>query len=173
MVFQLNKPNFLVLDEPTNHIDIQGREQLEQQLISADATLLITSHDRRFIEGVANRWWWINDGQLIELSGLDEFYSVIEQDTSLQFTSNSEKPVLTDTINSQDLDEDGKIARIEELETLLKNDRARKAKFQKPKRQHEWEQELGDPEIFRLARFHKFISITGKGTILVSNGLFL
>lgn len=142
MVFQLNKPNFLVLDEPTNHIDIQGREQLEQQLISADATLLITSHDRRFIEGVANRWWWINDGQLIELSGLDEFYSVIEQDTSLQFTSNSEKPVLTDTINSQDLDEDGKIARIEELETLLKNDRARKAKFQKPKRQHEWEQEL-------------------------------
>ncbi len=48
MQFQLNEPNFLVLDEPTNHIDIQGREQLEHQLIECGATLLITSHDRRF-----------------------------------------------------------------------------------------------------------------------------
>jgi len=142
MVFQLNKPNFLVLDEPTNHIDIQGREQLEQQLIDAEATLLITSHDRRFIEGVANRWWWINDGQLIELSGLDEFYCAIELDTSPQIPTNKDEAVSTERIANQDLSEDAKLARIDELETLLKNDKARKAKFQKPQRQLEWEQEL-------------------------------
>ncbi len=142
MVFQLNKPNFLVLDEPTNHIDIQGREQLEQQLIESDATLLITSHDKRFIERVANRWWWINDGKLIELNGLDEFYEIVERDAS-EKQVNSKPAGKAANLNQQNImNEDGKLARIDELETLLTEDRARKLKFQKPLRQQGWEEEL-------------------------------
>ena len=45
--------NCLVLDEPTNHLDIEAIEQLEQALASFEGTLLLVSHDRRFLESVA------------------------------------------------------------------------------------------------------------------------
>lgn len=142
MLFQLNKPNFLILDEPTNHIDIQGREQLEQQLIESEATLLITSHDRRFIEQVANRWWWINDEQLIELNGLEEFYEVVKQDAESEKTHLGSAGEIQIKTERGVMTEDEKMTRIDELETLLREDKARKAKFQKRQRQLEWESEL-------------------------------
>ncbi|MEM7259233.1 MAG: ATP-binding cassette domain-containing protein, partial [Pseudomonadota bacterium] len=142
MLFQLNQPNFLVLDEPTNHIDIQGREQLELQLIESEATLLVTSHDRRFVERVANRWWWINNCELIELNSLDDFYDAIKQDALPQ---NAPAPLssntTTQTIPTLD-NPDDKLNRIETLEKLLREDKARKPKFQKPARQQAWEKEI-------------------------------
>lgn len=47
------KPNFLILDEPTNHMDIIGKENLEKMLNSYSGTLLFVSHDRYFIRKVA------------------------------------------------------------------------------------------------------------------------
>jgi len=142
MLFQLDKPNFLILDEPTNHIDIQGREQLEQQLIESEATLLLTSHDRRFIECVANRWWMISDEQLIELNGLEEFYAVVEKDALPDQLIVEPAANIHSECQASIMNEDEKLKRIDELETLLREDRARKAKFQKPQKQYAWEQEL-------------------------------
>ncbi|HEY2937579.1 MAG TPA: ABC-F family ATP-binding cassette domain-containing protein [Gaiellaceae bacterium] len=45
--------NCLVLDEPTNHLDLEAIEQLEQALANFDGTLVVVSHDRRFLEGIA------------------------------------------------------------------------------------------------------------------------
>ena len=45
--------NCLVLDEPTNHLDLEAIEQLEQALADFEGTLLLVSHDRRFLESVA------------------------------------------------------------------------------------------------------------------------
>ena len=44
--------NCLVLDEPTNHLDIEAIEQLESALAAFDGTLLLVSHDRRFLDSV-------------------------------------------------------------------------------------------------------------------------
>jgi ATPase subunit of ABC transporter with duplicated ATPase domains len=45
--------NVLVLDEPTNHLDLEAVEQLERALVDFDGTLVVVSHDRRFLEGIA------------------------------------------------------------------------------------------------------------------------
>ena len=47
------KPNFLILDEPTNHMDLAGKEALEKMLTSYEGTVLFVSHDRYFINQVA------------------------------------------------------------------------------------------------------------------------
>ncbi|CAN5672479.1 ABC-F family ATP-binding cassette domain-containing protein [soil metagenome] len=57
----LERANFMVLDEPTNHLDIQAREALEQALDGYDGTILFVSHDRYFIDRIANRIWAIEN----------------------------------------------------------------------------------------------------------------
>ena len=47
------KPNLLILDEPTNHMDMVGKEALERMLTDYDGTVLFVSHDRYFIKQVA------------------------------------------------------------------------------------------------------------------------
>jgi ATPase subunit of ABC transporter with duplicated ATPase domains len=48
-------PNFLVLDEPTNHLDLATKEMLIRALAGFDGTLLLVSHDRRFLAALTNR----------------------------------------------------------------------------------------------------------------------
>lgn len=50
--FQARGVNFLVLDEPTNHLDLPAVEQLEEALASFRGSLLVVSHDRRFLESL-------------------------------------------------------------------------------------------------------------------------
>jgi ATPase subunit of ABC transporter with duplicated ATPase domains len=52
-LLQAQGVNCLVLDEPTNHLDLEAIEQLEGALANFDGTLLVVSHDRRFLEGIA------------------------------------------------------------------------------------------------------------------------
>ncbi len=51
-LFQARKVNVLVLDEPTNHLDVRAIEQLESALASYAGTLVVVSHDQRFLERV-------------------------------------------------------------------------------------------------------------------------
>ena len=48
------RPNFLILDEPTNHMDIASKEALEEMLINFEGTVLFVSHDRYFISKISN-----------------------------------------------------------------------------------------------------------------------
>jgi ATP-binding cassette subfamily F protein 3 len=58
----LQRANLLILDEPTNHLDILGKEALEKSLADYDGTLIFVSHDRYFIQKMANTVLEINQG---------------------------------------------------------------------------------------------------------------
>lgn len=62
-------PNFLLLDEPTNHLDILGKENLEELLNSYNGTILFVSHDRYFINKVANSLLIFDDNQVKYFNG--------------------------------------------------------------------------------------------------------
>jgi ATP-binding cassette subfamily F protein 3 len=62
----LRGANFLLLDEPLNHLDLPSRERFEQALAQFDGTLLIVLHDRYAIERIANRVLVMQEGQLRE-----------------------------------------------------------------------------------------------------------
>ncbi|MDO3642720.1 ABC-F family ATP-binding cassette domain-containing protein [Mucilaginibacter sp. L3T2-6] len=71
--------NFLVLDEPTNHLDIQSVNILIQALQQYEGTLIVVSHDRYFLDNVANKIWFIENQQIKEYPGTyreyDEWYA--------------------------------------------------------------------------------------------------
>jgi len=60
----ISEPHILLLDEPTNHLDIPGIRWLEEFLRKADIALLFVSHDRAFIQRVANKTLDLDRGQL-------------------------------------------------------------------------------------------------------------
>ncbi len=136
LIIKHNQPNFLILDEPTNHIDIQGKEELEEQILDTNATVLITSHDRRFVDNIAERFVVINDGQLKAINYADQFYSSNPTDGRMQ------QQQATTSGQVQLDDKEQILVRMVELESLLEADLARKNRFQKPKLQEAWREEL-------------------------------
>ena len=70
----LKPANFLLMDEPTNHLDIQSREALEKSLSDYDGTMLMVSHDRYFINKLADRIIYMTSDGLKSFTGnYDEF----------------------------------------------------------------------------------------------------
>ena len=65
----LKNANFLILDEPTNHIDIDTREILEESLLTYDGTILFISHDRYFINKIATKIVMIENKEMITYNG--------------------------------------------------------------------------------------------------------
>lgn len=65
----VNDPDLLLLDEPTNHLDIDTIEWLEQFLQKLNKTVVFISHDRSFMQKVANRIFELDLGQLIDWPG--------------------------------------------------------------------------------------------------------
>jgi ATPase subunit of ABC transporter with duplicated ATPase domains len=66
--------NLLILDEPTNHIDITTKEILESALNDYEGTILFISHDRYFINKVADKIIAIENNKLIEYPGDYDYY---------------------------------------------------------------------------------------------------
>ncbi len=90
LVYQ--KSNFLVLDEPTNHLDIPATESLEDALEAYGGTLIIVSHDRVFLDRIADRIIRIEDGKVTDYPGtFAEFRR--KETASLQSPVSSQKNV--------------------------------------------------------------------------------
>jgi len=70
----LGRPDVLLMDEPTNHLDIESIVWLEQFLKSYQGALLMTSHDREFMNRIVSRIAEIDAGEIITYSGNYDFY---------------------------------------------------------------------------------------------------
>ncbi len=68
-LLMLSGANFLMLDEPTNNLDIRSAEVLEDVLDEFDGTILLISHDRYFLDRVAGKILEINEGEIREYAG--------------------------------------------------------------------------------------------------------
>lgn len=77
------RPNVLILDEPTNHMDIVGKETLESMLSDYSGTLLFVSHDRYFVKKVATRLLVFEDGTTNQyLFGYDEYQEKLDKEAA-------------------------------------------------------------------------------------------
>ena len=73
-----NRPRVLIMDEPTNHVDIDTRELLEDALLDYKGSVLFVSHDRFFINKLATRIVSIEDFKLISYVGnFDSYLNLI------------------------------------------------------------------------------------------------
>ncbi|MBN2012261.1 ABC-F family ATP-binding cassette domain-containing protein [candidate division KSB1 bacterium] len=70
----IQNPDLLLLDEPTNHLDIPSLEWLEQHLLSFAGSMIIVSHDRFFIDRLAQEIYELDRGKLTHYAGNYHFY---------------------------------------------------------------------------------------------------
>lgn len=77
------RPNVLILDEPTNHMDIVGKETLESMLKDYSGTLIFVSHDRYFVKKVATRLLVFEDGTTHQYQfGYEEYQEKLDRDAA-------------------------------------------------------------------------------------------
>ncbi len=86
----LRPVNFLILDEPTNHLDIESREALERALVGYDGTILAVSHDRYFINKLAERIVNFENKTLVSYNGGYDYF--LEKFTDVKTEKKEEKP---------------------------------------------------------------------------------
>jgi len=89
----LRKPNLLVLDEPTNHMDIASREALEEALEDYPGTILAVTHDRYLINRLSRKIWELDEGRLtVYLGDFDDYKAESRRGKSAGKTPATEAP---------------------------------------------------------------------------------
>ena len=98
----LEPVNFLILDEPTNHLDMRSKDVLKEAIRDFDGTVIIVSHDRDFLDGLATKVYEFGGGLVKEhLGGIYDFLQKkqieslndLQKSPSLSSSPSAEKPV--------------------------------------------------------------------------------
>ena len=137
----LKKDNFLLLDEPTNHLDLASREVLESALDDYDGTILAVSHDRYFINRLADRILYFKNQTLLEHRGnYDDYISSLALEDK---TQNDKKTAGAGGTAYKQAKEEA--ARQRKLKTQLQKTEAEIEELEA--RQNSLEEQLAFPEI--------------------------
>lgn len=70
----LSNANFILMDEPTNHLDIDSKEVLEDAILNYEGTVFVISHDRYFLNKVANKIFVMNSNRMDQYLGNYDYY---------------------------------------------------------------------------------------------------
>ncbi|WP_409328175.1 ABC-F family ATP-binding cassette domain-containing protein [Staphylococcus pseudoxylosus] len=101
-LLMLERNNVLILDEPTNHLDIDSKEMLEQALANFKGTILFVSHDRYFINELANKVYDLDsDGGTMYLGNYQYYIEKTEEKAALKAKEELENPTVNDTVIKQ------------------------------------------------------------------------
>jgi ATP-binding cassette subfamily F protein uup len=116
----LKSANLIILDEPTNDLDIETLELLEEQLLAYSGTLLLVSHDREFMDRVVTSVFALEgDGEIVVSAGGYDDYERFKKARASQFQAKVkeiEKPQQKDVVQKRKLS----YKEQRELETLEK-----------------------------------------------------
>ena len=88
--------NLLILDEPTNHMDMRSKDILKDALQKYDGTVVVVSHDREFLDGLVDRIYEFRDGGVREYLGDIWYFLEKRKVESLQEIERKDKPVATE-----------------------------------------------------------------------------
>lgn len=101
-LLMLERNNVLILDEPTNHLDIDSKEMLEQALANFKGTILFVSHDRYFINELANKVYDLDsEGGTMYLGNYQYYIEKTEEKAALKAKEKLENPTVDDTVIKQ------------------------------------------------------------------------
>lgn len=136
LALSLANYHLLLLDEPSNHLDLQGKRELGQALQGYEGGCLLVSHDRDLIEAACNRFWVVADGRMEEWPDAASAYArlnaCLEPAALLAPPATQLAPA----------DSERQLERLCELEQLLADDLMRKPRHQKLASQQAWRLEL-------------------------------
>jgi ABC transport system ATP-binding/permease protein len=142
--------NLLILDEPTNDLDLETLEVLEDLLLDYDGTLLLVSHDRAFLNNIVTSTYILDDGNVTEyIGGYDDWRSSVRTPLAGVQPASSSKPkpapVISTESNADTRSAPRKLSYNEkrELEELPKKIEALEAEH------HDLHQKMEDPAFYQ------------------------
>ena len=92
--------NLLILDEPTNHMDMRSKDILKEALMKFDGTVVVVSHDREFLDGLVDRIYEFRDGGVREYLGDIWYFLEKRKVESLQDIERHDKPTAPKAVES-------------------------------------------------------------------------
>ena len=111
--------NFLLMDEPTNHLDIDSKEVLEDALLNYEGTVLVVSHDRYFLNKVANKIYDMSSDGISQYLGNYDYY--VQKKAESEETDDEVNTIKTKTqINAEKKKERGIIRDRQQREKTIK-----------------------------------------------------
>lgn len=141
----LRKDNFLILDEPTNHLDADSREMLEEALEDFDGTILAVSHDRYFINRLADKVVVMEkDGLTVYEGNYDDY--LLQKDRQQK----GEESTASGMTRTELVKQRRKSREEQNLYNSLKNSvaEAEKAVMQAEEAKHLLEKSMADPDVY-------------------------
>ncbi len=127
----IQNPDIILLDEPTNHLDIESIIWLEQYLNEYKGSVICISHDRRFLDNISNKSWWLYKRRLFVHNKGFKFFNIWAEDIAQQQTAilqklyqqlDTENTWLAYGVTARRKRNQGRLEKLLQLRTKLKSE---------------------------------------------------